>query len=77
MDSGERAGQRTSFKWAGAHESVWATNEFQTTGKRKTGRGSCGQRATEATMFSTMRSARAEIVKKGFTSSADRMITPA
>jgi hypothetical protein len=29
MDSGERAGQRTSFKWAGAHESAWAANEFQ------------------------------------------------
>ncbi len=29
MGSGERAGKRTSFKWAGAHESTWATNEFQ------------------------------------------------
>jgi hypothetical protein len=29
MGSGERAGKRTSFKWAGAHESVPATSEFQ------------------------------------------------
>lgn len=34
------------------------------------------QRVSEATMFSTMRSVSAEIVKKGFTSSADRMIDP-
>ena len=27
--SGERAGTRTSFKWAGAHESMRATSEFQ------------------------------------------------
>jgi hypothetical protein len=27
--SGERAGTRPSFKWAGAHESLWATSEFQ------------------------------------------------
>ena len=30
MGSGERAGKRASFKWAGAHESTWAANEFQT-----------------------------------------------
>jgi hypothetical protein len=29
MGSGERAGKRTSFKWAGAHESVRATSEVQ------------------------------------------------
>jgi len=29
MGSSERAGKRTSFKWAGAHESMWATSEFQ------------------------------------------------
>ena len=29
MGSGERAGKQTSFKWAGAHESTWATSEFQ------------------------------------------------
>src|SRR6266540_180683 len=29
MGSGERAGNRTSFKWAGTHESTWATSEFQ------------------------------------------------
>jgi hypothetical protein len=29
MGSGERAGKRTSFKWADAHESMWATNELQ------------------------------------------------
>ena len=34
------------------------------------------QLPSEPTMFSTMRSVRAEIVKKAFTSSADRMIDP-
>ena len=29
MGSGERAGKRTSFKWAGAHESMRAASEFQ------------------------------------------------
>jgi len=29
MGSGERAGKRTSFKWAGAHESTRAASEFQ------------------------------------------------
>ena len=43
----------------------------------KTDTGFCGQSVNEATMFSTMRSAKAEIIKNGFTSSADRMITPA
>ena len=27
--SGEEAGTRPSFKWAGAHESTWAASEFQ------------------------------------------------
>ena len=29
MGNGERAGKRTSFKWAGAHESMRAASEFQ------------------------------------------------
>jgi hypothetical protein len=28
MGSGKRAGKRTSFKWAGAHESMGATSEL-------------------------------------------------
>ena len=38
--------------------------------------GSWDQWVSEATMFSAMRSAKAEMVKKGFTSRADRMIDP-
>jgi hypothetical protein len=36
--SGERAGTRTSFKWAAPHESTWATSEFQ----HFTAVGDCG-----------------------------------
>src|SRR4030095_9812151 len=33
--SGEEAGTRPSFKWAGAHESTWAATEFQMSGSSR------------------------------------------
>ena len=53
MGSGERDGKRTSFKWAGAHESTWATSEFQ----HFTAVGDCGfnQLAKRSRNFSYVR----------------------